>query len=312
MDHHAAVGVVHRGQPRSRARTRSARRRSLRSREGEGPDHRVPRGREAAQGDLRADPLLRGAARGRQDVARTFDRKRAGTEVRAALGRRRARRVGDPRSSPHLHRRDAGLDHPLASRRRVSEPARADRRDRQAGQRLARRPGQRNARGARPGAELDVPRPLSRSAVRPLEDPLHLHGEHARHDPRATARPDGRDPALRLHRRREARHRQALPAAEADPPARPAQVTALALRHDAARGDPRVHPGGGRPQFGAPARGYLPQGGDPGCERQREQAARRRQASARVAGCAALLGRGPQAHIGARCRDGARLHGRGR
>ena len=54
------------------------------------------------------------------------------------------------------------------------------------------RSGERDARGPRPGAEQELPRPLPRPAVRPLEDALHLHGEHARHDPVAAARPHGR------------------------------------------------------------------------------------------------------------------------
>ena len=54
-------------------------------------------------------------------------------------------------------------------------------------------PGERDARGARPGAEPHVPRPLPRSAVRPVEGAVHLHREHARHDSRPAARPHGRD-----------------------------------------------------------------------------------------------------------------------
>src|SRR5207244_2977798 len=74
---------------------------------------------------------------------------------------------------------------------------------------------ERDARGARPGAEQELPRPLSRPALRPLEGALHLHGEHGRHDPRPAARPHGHDRALGLHRGGEARNREALPAAEA-------------------------------------------------------------------------------------------------
>ena len=67
--------TLHRGQPRSRARALGARRRPLRPREGQGPDHRVPRRREAAQRGLRPDPLLRRPSRRRQDVARPLDRR---------------------------------------------------------------------------------------------------------------------------------------------------------------------------------------------------------------------------------------------
>ena len=93
-----------------------------------------------------------------------------GRAVRAHLGRRRARRGRDPRPPPHLHRRAARHDHPRAARRRREQPGADDRRDRQDGRGLPRRPGQRDARGARPRAELDLPRPLPRPAVRPLED----------------------------------------------------------------------------------------------------------------------------------------------
>ena len=61
-----------------------------------------------------------------------------------------------------------------------------------------------------PGAELDVPRQLSRGAVRPLEGDVRVHGERARHDSGAAARPHGDHPARRLHRAGEARDREAL------------------------------------------------------------------------------------------------------
>ena len=48
-----------------------------------------------------------------------LDRPRAGPQVRAHQRRRRARRGRDPRPPPHLHRRDAGHDHPRAARRRA-------------------------------------------------------------------------------------------------------------------------------------------------------------------------------------------------
>ena len=60
------------------------------------------------------DPLLRRPAGRGQDLARALDRAGHGPRVRAHLGRRRARRVGDPRPPPHLHRRDARHDHPRA------------------------------------------------------------------------------------------------------------------------------------------------------------------------------------------------------
>ena len=151
-----------------------------------------------------------------QDVAGQVDRAGDGPQVRADQRRRRARRGRDPRPPAHLHRRDAGHDHPRAARRGRQEPAVHDRRDRQDGRRLPRRPGQRDARGARPGAELDVPRPLPRRAVRPQRRAVHHHRQHARHDPAAAARPHGDHPARRLHGGGEAPDRQALPGSAPD------------------------------------------------------------------------------------------------
>ncbi len=88
VDPHAAVEHLHRRQPRSRPCPRGPRRRPLRPREGQGPDHRVPRGRETSQPDLGADPLLRRPAGCRQDITRTVDRAGTRSSLRPALGRR--------------------------------------------------------------------------------------------------------------------------------------------------------------------------------------------------------------------------------
>ncbi len=130
---------------------------------------------------------------------------------------------------PHLHRRDARHDHPRAARRRLGEPAVHDRRARQDGLGLPRRPGERDARGARSRAELDVPRPLPRRAVRPLQGHVHHDGEHARHRPGAAARPHGGDPARRLHGGGEAPDRQALPRAAPDRAHRTASKSQIAF-----------------------------------------------------------------------------------
>ena len=61
-------------------------------------------------------------------------------------------------------------------------------------------PGGGAARDPRSGAELRFPRQLPRPAVRSVEGVLHHHGQHARHDPAAAARPHGGDPAVRLQR----------------------------------------------------------------------------------------------------------------
>ena len=205
VDRLAAVGPPDRGQPGPRACPRGARRRSLRHRARQGPHPRVPRRAQAQAGRARLDPVLRRPAGRGQDVARPLHRPRARAQVRAHQRGRRARRGGDPRPPPDLHRRDARHDHPRAPRRRVGQSAVHDRRDRQDGRGLPRRPRERDARGARPGAERELPRPLPRRAVRPLARHVHHDREHARHGPGAAARPHGGDRARRLHRGGEAR-----------------------------------------------------------------------------------------------------------
>ena len=69
---------------------------------------------------------------------------------------------------------------------------------------LPRRPGLGAARGARPGAEQHVPRPLPRRAVRPLGGAVHHDGERPRPGPAGAARPHGGARAARLHRGGEA------------------------------------------------------------------------------------------------------------
>ena len=121
--HHAAVGGLDRGQPRPRQRPAGARHGPLRPRQGEGADRRAPRGREAPERDLGPDPLLRRPARRRQDLARPVDREGARAEVRADVGRRRARRGRDPRPPAHLHRRACRA----RSSARCATPSRATR-----------------------------------------------------------------------------------------------------------------------------------------------------------------------------------------
>ena len=66
------------------------------------------------------------------------------------------------------------------------------------------------ARGARPGAEPHLQRPLSRGRLRSLERDVHHHGEHAQH-PAAADGPHGDHPHRRLHRGREGRDRAQAP-----------------------------------------------------------------------------------------------------
>ncbi len=79
--------------------------------------------RIAESGRAGVDPAVRRPARCRQDLARALDGPRAGAEVRADQCRRGARRGGDSRPPPDVHRRAARRDHP----RRCATPARTTR-----------------------------------------------------------------------------------------------------------------------------------------------------------------------------------------
>ena len=244
--------AAHEGHPR---------RRPLGPREGQGPDPRVPGGAQAQPRREGADPLLRGAARRGQDVAGQVDRHVARPQVRPRLARRHARRGRDPRPPAHLHRRAARPGHPGPAPRRVEEPGVHPRRDRQAGLGLPRRPGVGAARGARPGAEQHVPRPLPRRAVRPLGGAVHHDREHPRPGPAGAARPHGGARAARLHRGGEAPDRRRAPGREAGAEPRPdARVHRLLGRRPAHR-DSRLHARGRRAEPRARDRRPLPEGG---------------------------------------------------
>ena len=192
------------------------RRGPLRSRKDQAAHRRIfgrAQARAAGQG---ADPLLRRAARRRQDLARPVDRARHGPQVRAREPRRHARRGGNPRPSPHLYRRAAGQHHPGDPQGRRAQLRDDARRDRQARRRHPGRPRRGFARSARSRAEQHVPRQLPRRAVRPEPGGVHHHGQHARHRSRPAARPHGDHQPRRLHRRREARDRPPLSGAPAN------------------------------------------------------------------------------------------------
>ena len=143
---------------------------------------------------------------------------------------------------------------------------------------------------------LDLP-------VRPLEGALHLHGEHARHDPGPLL---DRMDVIQLSGYTydgEARDRQALPGAEAAQGARPQALAHLDPRQDASPRDRRVHARGRRPEPRPRDRRALPQGGDADREGPQGEDQGRRGARARVARPAALLVRGPPADRRRRRRD---------
>ena len=105
-----SVGGEDRGPARPRARRGDSRRAASRTGEGQRARAGVS-GRAQTQGrSERSDPLLRRTARRRQDLARRRDRRRPRTQVRAHGRRRRHRRIGDPRTSQDVHRRDARED----------------------------------------------------------------------------------------------------------------------------------------------------------------------------------------------------------
>ncbi|CAA9486231.1 MAG: ATP-dependent protease La Type I, partial [uncultured Solirubrobacteraceae bacterium] len=286
------------GQPRSRQRARGARRRPLRHRARQGPDPRVPRRPLAQARRARLDPLPRRAPRRRQDLARPVRRPGARAHVRAHQRGRGARRGRDPRPPPHLHRRDARDDRPRAARRRLAQPAVHDRRDRQDGLRLPRRPGERHARGARPGAERRVPRPLPRRPVRPLRRDVHHDGQHARHHPGAAARPHGGHRARGLHGGGEAPDRAPLPRAAPDRAQRPQEVADRLHGRRAARDRRGLHPRGGRAQPRARDRDGVPQGRPQGGrgDARDEEVHRQREAPARPARPPALPHGGQAPH----------------
>ena len=310
--------AAQRGAARPGARPRGAGRRSRRPRGRQGPDHRVPGRAQAAQGPggrrgqaLRRDPHPDRPSRHRQDLDRRVDRPRHRPRVRADVAGRRPRRGGDPRPSPHLHRRDAGPPGARTARRRHDEPGDHAGRGRQGRRRLARRPVVGAAGGARPRAEPLVPRSLPGRRARPVRGAVHRHGQRRRLDPRPAARPDGSHPLRRLHGGREGRDRPWLPVAPPGRAKRPAGGRGDDLRRRAEDDRQRVHPRGGRAAARARAGHGAAQDGDPDRVRHRRGAGRGRHGGGpRRTGQAALLPGGGDPHGGARSgnRPGGHRH----
>ena len=108
------------------------------------------------------DPLLRRTSGRRQDLARQVDRPRHRPQVRPPLARRRARRGGDPRPSPHLHRRLPRPDHPADEEGRHDQSGLPPRRGRQDVDGLPRRSLGGAARSARSRSRT-TPSPITTS-----------------------------------------------------------------------------------------------------------------------------------------------------
>ncbi len=127
-----------------------------------------------------------------KSIARALGRK----FVRISLGGH-ARRSGNPRTSPDLHRRAARTDHPGNSPGRDQRSGLHAGRSGQARARFPRRSVGGVDGSARSGAERLVPRSLSGRAVRSVQGALHRHGKLDRSDSGAAARSYGNHRASR-------------------------------------------------------------------------------------------------------------------
>ena len=205
LDDGPAVGQPLGGLEGHRTGPQDPRRGPLRHREGQGAHPRVPGGARPEEEPEGPDPLLRRAAGRRQDLARPLDRRARSTasscasRSAACATRPRSAATGAPTSAP------CPAASSRASTRPDLEPRLHARRDRQDRRRLPRRPVLRPARGARPGAELLLPRPLPRRALRPLEAssssrPPTCSTRSSR--PSSTAWRSSASPATRSRRRR--------------------------------------------------------------------------------------------------------------
>ena len=232
------------GQPRPRRSPANPGRRPLRARQGQGAHRRVPRGAQAEVRDEGADTLLRRPARRRQDLPRAVDRTRPGPQVRPPVAGRGARRGGDPRPPAHLRRAPC----PGASSRASSRPAPTIRsscstRSTSSAPTSGAIPARRCWRCSTPSRTTPSATTTS-ECLRPVARHVHHHRQPPRHHPAGVPRPDGGHPPARLHRGREARHRQAAPGAQAARGARTRGRAARLHRQRPASHRELVHPGG--------------------------------------------------------------------
>ena len=199
------------GNSRYQARRADPLRRSLRPRKDQGAHSRISRRPPAREESEGLDSLLPRASGRRQDVARDVDRPRHGAQIRARFARRRARRGGNSRPSPHLHRRPARPDHPDDAQGRHDQSGVRARRSGQDVHGFPRRSVGGADGSARSGAEPRVHRPLPRRGIRSFEGDVHLHGQRAAHDSAALAGPHGSSADRRATRSRKSiRSRSAI------------------------------------------------------------------------------------------------------